>query len=152
MTWNHWLNQITGKKKPFETSQSNILEAILLRCLNFFPNFFKIPFPLSTTIGNPIFWFQCVFWPRLNTGSATGSFAAIFSHANSTSVYGSIFQNNMDDSSFNNEDESLIKTITLPGQAFAGYQAEVSANSETACKVSHHLSQQRLNTTKVPVL
>ena len=46
----------------------------------------------------------------------------------------------MDDSSFNNEDESLIKTITLPGQAFAGYQAEVSANSETACKVNHHLS------------
>ena len=100
---------------------------------------FDTPFPLSSSIGNPVFWFQCIFWSRLNTGSATGSFAAIFSHANLTSVYGSIFQNNMDDSSFNNVDESLIKTITLPGQAFAGYQAEVSANSETACKVSHHL-------------
>ena len=103
---------------------------------------------MPTTINNPVFWFQCVFWSRLSTGSATGSFAAIFSHANSTSVFGSFFQNNMDDSSFNNEDESLIKTITLPGQAFAGYQAEVSANSETACKVSHHLLQQRLNTTR----
>ena len=86
--------------------------------------------------------------PRLNTWQRSGYFASIFTQANPNSVYGAIFQNNMDDSSFNNEDESLIKTITLPGQAFAGYQAEVSANSETACKVSHHLSQQRLNTTR----
>ena len=42
----------------------------------------------------------------------------------------------MDDSSFNNWDDSLIKTITLPGQAFVGFLERVSANSETACKVS----------------
>ena len=42
----------------------------------------------------------------------------------------------MDNSSFNGYDESLIKTITLPGQAFVGFQEQVSANSETACEVS----------------
>ena len=42
----------------------------------------------------------------------------------------------MDNSSFNDGDESLIKTITLPRQAFGGFQESVSANSETKCKVS----------------
>ena len=72
---------------------------------------------------------------RLNTGSRTGSFGTVFSQANPNTVYGSIFQNNMDNSSFNDGDESLIKTITLPRQAFGGFQERVSANSETKCKV-----------------
>ena len=42
----------------------------------------------------------------------------------------------MDDSSFNDVDKSLIKTITLPEQAYAGYQHDILANSETVCKVS----------------
>jgi hypothetical protein len=72
----------------------------------------------------------------LNTQRRSTSFPAIFTQANSTTVYGSIFQNNMDDSSFNDVDKSLIKTITLPEQAYAGYQLDVLANSETVCKVS----------------
>ena len=70
----------------------------------------------------------------MNTGP--GSAGAIFSHANPNTVHESVFKNNMDDSSFNNWDDSLIKTITVPRQAFGGYQVDVSANSETACKVS----------------
>ena len=42
----------------------------------------------------------------------------------------------MDNSSFNNWNESLIKTITLPRQAYGGYQDDVLAISEIACKVS----------------
>jgi hypothetical protein len=42
----------------------------------------------------------------------------------------------MDDSSFNKIDDSVIKTITLPRQALGGYQKDVAANSEAACKVS----------------
>ena len=76
------------------------------------------------------------FWPRLNVGTKSSSFGALFSQANPNSAYESIFQNNMDDSSFNHWDDSLIKTITIPRQAFGGYQVDVSANSETACKVS----------------
>ena len=76
------------------------------------------------------------FWPRLNVGTKSSSFGALFSQANPNSAYESIFQNNMDDSSFNNWDDSLSKTITVPRQAFGGYQVDVSANSETACKVS----------------
>jgi hypothetical protein len=76
------------------------------------------------------------FWPRLNTGIKSGYFGSIFSHANTNTAYGSVFQNNMDNSSFNEWDESLIKTITLPKQAFGGFQESVLANSETVCKVS----------------
>ena len=76
------------------------------------------------------------FCPRLNTGSSSSYFGSIFSQANTNTVYRSIFQNNMDNSSFNDVDESLIKTITLPRQAFGGFQESVSANSETKCKVS----------------
>ena len=77
------------------------------------------------------------FWKsRLNTGSRTGSFGTVFSQANPNTVYGSIFQNNMDDSSFNNWNDSLIKTITQSRQAYGGYQVGVSAIPETACKVS----------------
>ena len=42
----------------------------------------------------------------------------------------------MDDSSFSNEYDSLIKTITLPRQAVTGLQEDISANSVVACKVS----------------
>ena len=76
------------------------------------------------------------FWPRLNTGPKSSSFGALFSQANPNSAYESIFQNNMDDSSFNHWDDSLIKTITISRQAFGGYQVDVSAYSEAACKVS----------------
>ena len=74
--------------------------------------------------------------PRLNAYQRSGYFASTFTQANPNSVYGAIFQNNMDDSSFNDASESLIKTITLPRQAFGGLQESVSANSETVCKVS----------------
>ena len=77
------------------------------------------------------------FCPRLNTYAISGSFAHIFTQANPNTVYGSIFQNNMDDSSFNDVDDSLMKTINSPKQAFSGFQEHVSANSETACKVSN---------------
>ena len=76
------------------------------------------------------------FCPRLNTGSRSSYFGSIFSQANTDTAYGSVFQNNMDNSSFNDWDESLFKTITLPRQAFGGFQEGVSANSETNCKVS----------------
>ena len=75
------------------------------------------------------------FGPRLNTYTS-GSFTSIFTQAKPNSVFGSIFQNNMDDSSLNVVNDSLIETSTLPRQAFGGYQADVSANPETACKVS----------------
>ena len=73
----------------------------------------------------------------MNTKRKSTYFANIFTQANPNTVYGSIFQNNMDDSSFNDVDDSLIKTINLPKQAFGGFQEHVSSNSETACKVGN---------------
>ena len=72
----------------------------------------------------------------MNTYGRHTYFGSIFDRASSNSVYGSIFEKNMDNSSFNNWNESLIKTITLPRQAFGGYQDDVLAISEIACKVS----------------
>ena len=80
--------------------------------------------------------FITIFLPRLNTFRRSSSFASIFTQANPNTVYGSIFQNNMDDSSFNDVGQSLIKTITLPRHAFGGWQKNVLGNSEAACKVS----------------
>ena len=71
----------------------------------------------------------------MNTGDRSGFYGAMFTHANPNTIYGSIFRNNMDNSSFNNFDNSLIKVITLPRQAFVGPQEIVTENSETACKV-----------------
>ena len=72
----------------------------------------------------------------MNTYTKSGSFGSIFTQANPNTAYGSIFQNNMDDTSFNGRNASLTKTITIPRQAFSGYQEHVAENLETACKVS----------------
>ena len=77
------------------------------------------------------------FCSRLNTGP--GSAGAIFSQANPSTVHESVFKNNMDDSSFNNWTESLIRTITQPERlALTANMGEISANSEAACKVSFY--------------
>ena len=73
----------------------------------------------------------------MNTYSRHTYFGSIFDQASPNSIYGVIFEKNMDDSSFNSWNESLIKAVTLSKQAYGGYQEDVSAISETACKVSH---------------
>ena len=67
------------------------------------------------------------FWPRLNTGSKSGAIGSAFSQANPNTIYKTIFENNMDDSSFGDWKKSLIKTTTLPRQALAFFQEHVSA-------------------------
>ena len=76
---------------------------------------------------------------RLNTGTRSCMCARIFTQANPNTVYASIFEKNMDDSSFNKLGKSLIKTIALPRQALYGSQgafSRVSENSRPECKVS----------------
>ena len=73
----------------------------------------------------------------MNTGP--GAAGAIFSQANPNTVHESIFKNNMDDSSFNNWTESLIRTINQPKRlALTANTGEISGNSEAACKVSFY--------------
>ena len=65
--------------------------------------------------------------------------AHIFTQANPNTVYASIFENNMDDSSFDKLGKSLIKTVSLPRQALYGSHvavSRVSAMYGTDCKVS----------------
>ena len=77
-----------------------------------------------------------IFLLRLNTDRRGTYFGSIFDQASPNNIYGSIFEKNMDDSSFNNWKESLTKTITLQKQAYGGYQEDFLAIPETACKVS----------------
>ena len=75
----------------------------------------------------------------MNTGTRSCMCAHIFTKANPNTVYASIFEKNMDDSSFNKLGKSLIKTIALPRQALYGSEvavSRVSAISGTKCKVS----------------
>ena len=81
------------------------------------------------------------FWPRLNTGSKTGSFGYVFSQANPNTVYGSIVQNNIDNDSSYDYAESIHKTITLPRQAFFHFQHTVSDNAEAVCKVRYYFKK-----------
>ena len=81
---------------------------------------------------------EFLFCPRLNTGSRSGSFGTIFNQANPNTVYESIFEENMDNSSFQTLKGMFKKTITLPRQAMLYFQDEVAAFSEKACKVSHY--------------
>ena len=65
--------------------------------------------------------------------------AHIFTQANPNTVYASIFENNMDNSSFDKLGKSLIKTVSLPRQALYGSHvavSRVSAMYGTDCKVS----------------
>ena len=81
---------------------------------------------------------EFLFCPRLNTGSRSGSFGTIFSQANPNTVYESIFEENMDNSSFQSLKGMFEKTITLPRQAMLYFQDEIAAFSEKACKVSDY--------------
>ena len=79
-----------------------------------------------------------LFWPRLNTGIKSGYFGSIFSQANTNTAYASVFQNNMDNSSFQSLKGMFEKTSTLPKQAMLYCQDEVAAFSDKACKVSQY--------------
>ena len=79
-------------------------------------------------------FFNEFFFPRLNPRK--GMFTTLFTQANPNTIYGSIFENNMDEASITNWEESLIRTITLPRQAYGGWLSDVKAISDTACKVS----------------
>ena len=57
---------------------------------------------------------------RLNTAHITGAMGSLFSHADSKTIYGMVFRNNMDNSSFNTADESIMKTIQSRNQAYMG--------------------------------
>ena len=81
------------------------------------------------------------FGPRLNTGYRSGFSGAMFTQANPNTVYGSIFRNNMDNSSFNNWTDSLIRTINQPKRlALTANLGVISSNSKAACKVPYFLN------------
>ena len=69
----------------------------------------------------------------------SGSYGSLFLNARPHTIYGAIYANNMDISSFDDVDKfkSISKTIHLPNQAFFGTLANVLKHPEMAtCKVN----------------
>ena len=57
---------------------------------------------------------------RLNTGPKGRSFAGLWTESSPGSIYRTILEKNMDESSYNNVKKSVKKVIDLPNQAFYG--------------------------------
>ena len=69
----------------------------------------------------------------MNTGEKNNALSSVWINSDPTSKYGAVFDKNMDESSFHSLDESLIKTINLPNNAFFGSMHKIQA---MACKVT----------------
>ena len=61
--------------------------------------------------------------------------AGIWWQAQNNTIFRTIFEQNMDDSSFTSNEIALEKTINFPNEAFFGYASTVKQKQETACKV-----------------
>ena len=67
--------------------------------------------------------------------------AGIWWQAPNHSIFRTIFEQNMDDSSFTSNEIALEKAINLPNEAFFGYASTVKQKQETACKVLISISE-----------
>ena len=67
----------------------------------------------------------------------SSSYGSLFLNARPHTTYEAIYRNNMDNSSFDDVDKSISKTIHLPRQAYFGSLANVLIHPEmTTCKVN----------------
>ena len=73
---------------------------------------------------------------KLYVGSrATGATASMFTNADPNTVFGRVYKNNMDNSSFDSKDMSIMNTIKHPNAAYITHRMDVTFSS---CKVIHH--------------
>ena len=73
---------------------------------------------------------------RLNTGPKGRSFAGLWTESSPGSIYRTILEKNMDESSYNNVKKSVKKVINLPNQAFYGSFGAL-LKMQVHCKVNH---------------
>ena len=73
---------------------------------------------------------------RLNTGPKTGATASFFVQAKSGTKYETIYKTNMDDSSFNEPEVSINKTIQESNQAYFGRLDRLSSHEKCQVKES----------------
>ena len=75
-------------------------------------------------------------YSRLNTLKKTGSSASLFIQAKPGTKYETIYKTNMDDSSFNEAEDSINKTIQMPNQAYFGRLDRLSSHEKCQVKES----------------
>ena len=74
---------------------------------------------------------------RLNTVENGTAFAGLWTQSISGSIYRTIHQQNMDDSSYNDVETSVEKVINLPNQAYYGTFGALQT-MKLHCKVKHY--------------
>ena len=72
---------------------------------------------------------------RLNTQPKDTSLGGYFTQSQQGSPIGRVFQNNMDEFSFNTMDESISKTINSTHQAYFDLVSTIEENVKFGCKV-----------------
>ena len=72
---------------------------------------------------------------RLNTQPIDTSLGGYFTQSQQGSPIGKVFENNMDEFSFNTMDESILKTINSTHQAYFDLVSTIKENDKFSCKV-----------------
>ena len=78
------------------------------------------------------------FYSRLNTVKKTSSSASLFYQALAGTKYRTIYETNMDDSSFNEPAVSINKTIQMSNQAYFGRLDGLSPHQKCQVKELFH--------------
>ena len=75
----------------------------------------------------------------MNTYVKGSVYASFWTQSPPNSIYRTIFEQKMDDMSFDNYKKSIEKAISMPNQAFFGANRQVQEEQESACKVHTYL-------------
>ena len=138
MTWSRSWNQNTGvmcsdlmnsfDKISFEkiSFEKILFKKISFKKISFLSNFNKI-LKLNLIISYNIF--------RLNTRPIDTSLGGYFTQSQQGSPIRRVFENNMDEFSFNTMDESILKTINFTHQAYFDLVSTIKENDKFSCKV-----------------
>ena len=74
---------------------------------------------------------------RLNTGLEGGSFAGLWTQSPAGSIYRTILEKNMDDSSYDDAKTSVKKVLNLPNEAYFGSFGTLLLMPNVHCKVNY---------------
>ena len=72
----------------------------------------------------------------MNTNSKDGSIGSLFAESKPNTIYKSVLEKSMDEKSFNDPYESMIRTVSNVDHAYFGDLSSVLLYEEISCKVN----------------
>ena len=134
-----WTRSFFFEKISFEKISFEKISLISFKKISFLSNFDKI-LNLNLIIFFNIF--------RLNTRPIDTSLGGYFTQSQQGSPIRRVFENNMDEFSFNTVDKSILKTINSTHQAYFDLVSTIKENVKFGCKVWKDLNSFYLLTWK----